>query len=367
MSFAPEKPFNDLPILPPAGEIESQEVLKAAIAAHRQLAELKGSGNLIPNQNILLNALTLQEAQLSSEVEGIITTTDQLYRALAIEGNGVEAHTKEVLRYRDALWHGVRRMREGRPLGTVLFVELVQIIKENSAGIRKGEGTALANESTGEVVYTPPVGEDLIRDKLANLESFINEGAVDPLVAMAIAHYQFEAIHPFSDGNGRTGRILSVLQMIQSGLLTEPVLYLSRFIIQHKSDYYRLLRDVTEQGAWTSWILFMLDAVQMTARSTLAQIQAIGQEMDAFLEDARKVSRITGSKELVELLFDRPYCKIQFLVNAGIAKRQTASNYLRELSEAGLLDVVTVGREKLYVNRRFLDLLAKPHVEEIGT
>ena len=367
MPFNSQDPYNDLPLLPPPGEFETPAVLRAAIAAHRRLAELKGSGNLIPNQNILLNALTLQEAQLSSEVEGIITTTDQLFRALSVDGESVDSHTKEVLRYRDALWHGVKRMREGRSLATVLYVELVQIIKENTAAIRKGAGTALANEATGKVVYTPPVGESVIRDKLANLDHFVHDQTVDPLVSLAICHYQFEAIHPFSDGNGRTGRIACILHLLNHNLLTEPVLYLSRYVIQHKSDYYRLLRNVTEKGLWEPWILFMLEAVRVTSHSTLTHIRAIEAEMASFYEEARSKAPRATSKELLELLFHRPYCKIQFLVDAGIAKRHTASHYLRELADAGLLSTVTIGREKLYVNHRFMTLLTKPYVDEIDT
>lgn len=367
MSFHPDQPYNDLPLLPPTAVIESPAVLKAAIAAHRRLAELKGSGNLIPNQNILLNALTLQEAQLSSEVEGIITTTDQLFRALSIDGESVDSHTKEVLRYRDALWYGVQQMRDGRPLATVLYVELVQIIKQNTAGIRKTGGTALANEATGQVVYTPPVGETVIRDKLANLDQFLHGETVDPLVSLAVGHYQFEAIHPFSDGNGRTGRIACILHLLQHNLLNEPVLYLSRYIIQHKSDYYRLLRNVTEKGDWESWILFMLKGVQSTSHSTLKHIRAIEAEMGRFYDQAKALAPRATSKELLELLFHRPYCKIQFLIDAGIAKRQTASEYLKDLADAGLLTPLTIGREKLYVNRGFMDLLTKPYVEEIDT
>ena len=367
MTFNSQEPFNDLPLLPPRGEIETPTVLKAAIAAHRRLAELKGSGNVIPNQNILLNALTLQEAQLSSEVEGIITTTDQLFRALSIEGKSVDSHTKEVLRYRDALWYGVRQMREGRPLATVLYVELVQIIKENTEGIRKGARTALASEATGRVVYTPPVGENIIRDKLANLDQFLHDENVDPLVSLAVGHYQFEAIHPFSDGNGRTGRIACILHLLNHNLLSEPVLYLSRYIIQHKADYYKLLRGVTEKGDWEPWILYVLEAVRATSHSTLRHIRAIEAAMANFHEEARLKAPRASSKELLELLFQRPYCKIQFLVDAGIAKRHTASNYLRELAEAGLLSTVTIGREKLYVNHQFMSLLTKPYVDEIDT
>lgn len=368
MTFRADAPFNDLPDLPPARELESARVLKAAIAARASLAELKGSGEVIPNQNILLNALTIQEAQLSSEIEGIVTTTDQLYRALAVASEAAEPHTKEVLRYRDALWHGVRRMREGRPLATVLFEELVQIIKQNTATVRGGLGTALLDERTGNIVYTPPVGEDLIRSKLHNLERFLHEQTeLDPLIRMAVGHYQFEAIHPFSDGNGRTGRLLNVLFLMNQGLLHEPVLYLSRYLIQHKRDYYRLLRAVTEQADWESWLLYMLEAIRSTSRSTLQHILAIRDLLEQFARDVREKDALTYSKELVELLFDRPYCKVQFLVDAGIAKRQTAAKYLKSLVANGFLSEVKIGREKIYVNIPFMELLSRPYVEPVDT
>lgn len=321
MSFRPDTPYNELPDLPPPGVIETPQVLKAAIAAHRKLAELKGCGDVIPNQNILLGALTLQEAQLSSEIEGIITTTDQLYRALSVDSEATDVHTKEVLRYRDALWHGVQRMREGRPLATVLFEELVQIIKQTMAGVRRGLGTALMDQRTQTIVYTPPIGNDVIRDKLSNLERFLHadDDGLDPLVKPTIGHYQFEAIHPFNDGNGRTGRILNIFYLMQQNLLNEPVLYLSRYIIQNKGEYYRLLREITERHAWEPWLLFMLEALRTTSDSTLQHVFAIRDLMADYSEQVRSAAPKVYSKELVELLFNRPYCKIQFVVEAGIA------------------------------------------------
>lgn len=362
--FDSQTPFNDLPDLPPAAALESPAVLRAAIAAHRALGELKGRGALLPNPSILVNALTLQEARLSSEIEGIVTTTDQLYRALSVPGEADDAHTKEVLRYREALWHGVRRMREGRPLATVLFEEIVQTISQNTAGVREGLGTQLQDQGTGQIVYTPPIGADLIRDKLANLETFLHaENGPDPLVRLAVAHYQFEAIHPFSDGNGRTGRILNILYLLHEGLLTEPILYPSRYIIQHKSDYYRLLRTVTEQNDWESWILYMLEAIRAASTGTLSRIEAIRELMDDFAERVRTLDSNAYSKDLVELLFHSPYCKTQFVIDAGLAKRQTASKYLQTLSQGGLLSTVRVGREIIYINSEFLELLSIPFVE----
>jgi len=231
MPFDPQTPYNDLPLLPPPGELETRAVLKKAIAANKALAELKGAGELIPDQSLLIQAIGLQEAKLSSEIENIVTTNDELYRAFADQGQRTNPHTKEVLRYKDALWHGFKMIKEeNRPLTTRLFEELFQIIKETTAGVRRMPGTKLANPF-GEVIYTPPEGEGIIRDKLANLERFIyDDSDLDPLIKLAVMHYQFEAIHPFTDGNGRTGRIINILYLVEVGLLDIPVLYLSRYI-----------------------------------------------------------------------------------------------------------------------------------------
>lgn len=364
MSPHSEQPFNQLPPLPPEGFVESPAVLKAAIVASRALAELKGSGDGLPNQTILVNTLMLQEAQLSSEIEGIVTTTDRLYRAIAVESENTDAHTKEVIRYRDAVWQGIAKLRAGRPFNTVLFEEIVQVIKQTTAGVRKSEGTALANEATGKVIYTPPVGEGLIRDMLQSLENFYNGGHdFDPLVVMAMGHYQFEAIHPFGDGNGRTGRILNILYLVHQGLLNEPVVYLSRYIIQHKSDYYRLLREVTESGNWEQWILFMLEAVRKSSSASLRQVEQIKSLMQSMKKQYKEQADKIYRKELLELLFDQPYCTARFVVDRGIAKRQTAAKYLQALAEIGMLEPVKIGRELVYINHRFLELLSRPPEE----
>jgi Fic family protein len=249
MHFSPDKPFNDLPELPPQVELETSPVLKANTRASRALAELKGRTHTIPNPTILLNTLALQEAKLSSEIENIFTTNDELYRGLAANGNGTDLspHAKEVLHYRDALWRGMNAIRERPFLSTNLAIDIVNIIKQNKAGIRNLPGTKLQNPETKEVIYTPPEGEDLIRRKVANLEKFCNDSPtdLDPLVRVAVAHYQFEAIHPFFDGNGRAGRILIILQLIMNGLLEVPILFLSRFLIENKTRYYQSLRAVT--------------------------------------------------------------------------------------------------------------------------
>lgn len=359
MIFDPDKPFNDLPLLPPPMELESRAVLKKAIAANKAVAELKGAGELIPNQLVLIQAIGLQEAKLSSEIENIVTTNDELYRAFADDGQRTNPHTKEVLRYKDALWHGYNAIRkENRPLTTRLFEEIFQIIKETTAGIRCTPGTKLANPQR-ETIYTPPEGETIIRDKLSNLEKFLYaEDDLDPLVKMAVMHYQFEAIHPFSDGNGRTGRILNILYLIDAGLLDIPVLYLSRYIIENKSAYYAGLRQITENSAWEEWILYMLEAIEQTAKMTRERILGIRELMNESIERVKKDLPKIYSKDLIELLFSQPYCKIRFVEEAGIVQRKTASFYLREIERIGLLSPYKVGREIYYINEPFLKILA---------
>ena len=358
MPFDPQTPYNDLPLLPPPGELETKAVLKKAIAANKALAELKGAGELIPDQSLLIQAIGLQEAKLSSEIENIVTTNDELYRAFADDGQRTNPHTKEVLRYKDALWHGFKSLKEDkRPLSTRLFEELFQIIKDTSAGVRRTPGTKLANPR-GEIIYTPPEGETIIRDKLANLENFLYaDNDLDPLIKLAVMHYQFEAIHPFTDGNGRTGRILNILYLIETGLLDIPVLYLSRHIIDNKGAYYAGLKQITEDQAWESWVLYMLDAIEQTARATRERILGIRNLMHEGIERVKREAPKVYSKDLLELLFRQPYCKIRFLEGAGIAQRKTASQYLRELEKIGMLTPVKAGREVYYLNTPLLKLL----------
>lgn len=367
MAFNPQQPYNDLPPLPPAVDLETKATLRGAIGANRALAELKGVGELLPNQSILVHAVTLQEARSSSEIEGIVTTDDALYRALSATSDADDdPHAKEVLRYSEALWLGFERMKSNRPLCTGLYEEIVRAIKKNMAGVRKTTGTQLRDVHTGAVIYTPPEGETVLRDKLANLDRYIHaDDGVDPLIKLAAIHYQFEAIHPFGDGNGRTGRIVNILYLVTQRLLDLPILFLSRFIIEHKSTYYEHLRRVTEQQAWEPWVLYMLEAVEQTARQSLRQVADIRDLMEDYGQRVRRALPKTHSKELVEQLFDRPYCKIGFLVDAGIAKRQTASRYLQELADAGMLDLVKIGRESIYVNSEFLELLRRPPVDRL--
>jgi Fic family protein len=358
MTFDRSRPFNDLPLLPPPVDLETKAVLKQAIAANRALADLKGLARQIPNQGVLINGIVLQEARLSSEIENIVTTNDELYRAAAdMEGN-TDPHTKEVLRYRQALWTGYQGLQE-RPLSTNLFIDIVRNIKQADMDIRKVTGTALKSQQ-GEVVYTPPEGERIIRDKLANLESFIHaEDGLDQLVRLAVIHYQFEAIHPFPDGNGRTGRIINILYLVEKGLLDIPVLFLSHYILRNKADYYAGLRGVTEEGSWEPWVLFMLRAIEETARKTSSRVERILAMMDEVKVTVQEKAGRIYSKDLIETIFMHPYCKIRFLEEAGIAKRQTASDYLKTLAAIGVLRPEKVGREAYYINDRLYKVLVE--------
>lgn len=356
MPFDRNQPYNDLPVLPPGVELENKAVLKQAIAANRVLANLRGLAAQIPNQGMLISSIVLQEARLSSEIENIVTTNDELYRADADADGRTDAHTKEVLRYREALYHGFHALKN-RPLTTNLFVEIVQRIKQSDMQVRAIPGTALQNK-LGEVVYTPPVGDAVIRDKLSNLEKFIHaDDDLDPLVKMAVMHYQFEAIHPFPDGNGRTGRILNLLFLVEKGLLDVPVMFLSRYIIANRAAYYEGLRRVTELNEWENWLLYMLKAVESTAQQTFDQVTRIRALMEKVREKVQREAPGVYSKDLVEAIFMHPYTKIQFLVEKGIAKRQTASGYLQTLAGLGVLRESKQGREKYYINDALLEEL----------
>jgi len=371
MHFQPDKPYNDLPDLPPKAQLETVPVLRAITRTARALAELKGRTHTIPNPTILLNTIAMQEAKLSSEIENIFTTNDELYRGLSVHGNGVNLspHAKEVIHYREALWHGMNTLKDRPFLSTNLAIEIVNIIKKNNAGIRNLPGTKVQNPTTKEIIYTPPEGEDLIRQKLANLERFSNDSSsdLDPLIRMAVTHYQFEAIHPFFDGNGRTGRILIILHLIMNRLLEMPILFLSRFIIEHMTQYYRRLRAVTEQNAWDSWLLYMLEAVESTALDTTQKINAIHDLLAETIQKAKRVlPKRTFSKDLIELIFEQPYCKIRFLEKAGIAKRLTATKYLRDLQKAGFVRAVKQGTELTFINHALWRLLTDEPLPKSG-
>lgn len=356
-AWRPDRPYNALPSLPPKVDLETKAVLKQCITARAALAELKQAAQLIPNQAMLINTLPLLEARASSEIENIVTTADELFRFAGSEHGATDPATREALRYRAALYAGYQSLRE-RPLSTVTAVEICQTIKDRQIDIRRVPGTALANQRSGEVIYTPPEGADLLRSQLANWEQFLhNETALDPLVRMAVGHYQFEAIHPFADGNGRTGRILNILFLVQAGLLAVPILYLSREIIRQKAEYYGLLLQVTRDQAWEPWLLYMLEAVEETSRWTLAKIVAIRALAEHTAEFVRRTLPKIYSRELVDLIFAQPYCRIANLDAAGIAKRQTASKYLLELVGAGVLTEQAAGKEKLFVHPKLMNVL----------
>ncbi len=360
--FDRNKPNNDLSLLPPSTNLEDKEILKKAIAANKALGELKGISLTIPDQSILINTLPFQEAQSSSEIENVLTTSDKLFQAFASQNESFDPQTKEVMRYREALWEGYNELKKkSNLLTTNLFIKIYRRIKQTDAGIRNTPGTRISN-SKGEIIYTPPEGENQIRALLKNLEEFIhnNKDGIDTLIKLAVIHYQFEAIHPFTDGNGRTGRIINILYLVQNKLLDLPIIYLSKYIIEHKNDYYRLLREISENNIWKEWIIFMLDAVEQTSRSTTQKIADIKLLLEKTTEDMKQrlPSRVY-SKELVELLFKQPYCKVEFVVTEGIAKRQTAADYLKEVEKTGLLKSSKVGKEVLYLNKYLFDILSR--------
>lgn len=357
MTWLPEQPFNNLPPLPPVVELETRAVLKACIPARAALAAMNQAVALMPNPAMLVNTLPMLEARDSSEIENIVTTADRLFQH-AGHGELADPATKEALRYRGALYWGVASLTQ-KPLCTATAIAVCQQIKSVALDIRRTPGTQLMNERTGEVVYTPPEGEALLRRLLANWESFLHtQTDIDPLVRMAVGHYQFEAIHPFVDGNGRTGRVLNLLFLIQERLLDLPVLYLSRAILRRKSDYYRLLREVTQSGNWEAWVLFMLEGVEETAQWTTAKILAIRALADLTAQHVRERLPKLYSRELVDVIFEQPYCRISNLVDKGVAQRQAASRYLHALAELGVLQEKVVGKEKLFVHPNLLTLLS---------
>lgn len=357
--FDRSRPYNTLPKLPPSVELESPRVLKAAIAAGRALAEFRGIGSVLPGATqALVRSIALQEAKSSSEIENIVTTNDLLYQAAASSDALDDPVVKEVVNYLDAVWHGQHRLREGARIDRALFQEIASVVRGQPTLVRDRPGTRVGNPSTGEVLYTPPEGASLIASLLDNIADYyaLADG-VDPLIKMAVGHYQFEAIHPFADGNGRTGRIVNVLYLVQQGLLAEPVLFMSRTIIDSKSDYYTLLRAVTEESAWEDWVVYMLGVVARSARAFGETLRQIPEAVDDALAVARSDMRVGFSEDLVRLVFHQPVTRIAHVVDAGLAKRHTASLHLRELERIGLLESVKRGRDVLYVNRRLMDIL----------
>ncbi len=358
MPWVPQKPFNELPLLPPVEELETKAVLKLCIEARAALAELKQAAELIPNQTMLINTLPLLEAKDSSEIENIVTTTDKLFQFYQSDTQP-DAVTKEALRYRKALYEGWQ-MLDKKPITTNMAELICTRIKGIDMAVRRVPGTKLANDKTGEIIYTPPEGEETLRNLLSNWEKWMHQTPeVDPLVRMAVMHYQFEAIHPFTDGNGRTGRVLNILYLVQERLLSLPILYLSRYIIENKNAYYDNLLGVTRENRWEEWLLYMLDAVRNTAQWTTQKINAIRCLSEHTAEYVCQQLPKIYSRELIDVVFEQPYCRITNVVDSGIAKRQTASEYLKKLARIGVLEERQVGRERLFLHPKLFTLVTQ--------
>ncbi|MBU6245604.1 MAG: Fic family protein [Actinomycetales bacterium] len=354
-----DMPHNELPPPPPVEDLESRAVLKDAVAARVALARLDVAAASIPNPTVLINAIPLLEAQASSEIENIVTTTDALFRHAQDDAHA-DPPTKEALRYRTALRAGFEQV-QSRGLTTSVAVQVCSTIKGHVMDLRSLPGTRIGNPLTGEIAYSPPEGRDLIARKLSEWESFVHaDDGMDPLVRMAAAHHQFEAIHPFTDGNGRTGRILNILMLTDVGLLQQPLLYLSRYFIETKAEYYRLLLSVTAEGAWEDWIRYVLTGVAESSTSTLEKIGEIRTLQERFAHAARAVSRGSADSELQSALFEQPYCRITTVMERCDVSRPTATKWLESLLGAGLVSDVRVGRERLFINHELLEILALP-------
>lgn len=349
---------NMLALLPPTIELESKKVLKQLSRTHRALAELKGFADTMPNKNILINAVTINEAKDSSEIENIITTHDELFKAMS-QAMYDNPAAKEVVNYRTALWKGYELVKEREILTTNIIIEVQQIIETNRAGIRKLPGTVLKNQLTGEVVYTPPCGEHEILDLMTNLEKYINDDfdQIDDLVKLAVVHYQFESIHPFYDGNGRTGRIINILYLVLKELLDSPILYLSKYIIRNKSAYYRLLQEVRDEGKWEEWVLFILDGIEQTAEETLLLVKNINSAVEETADQIRLALPKMYSRDLVDLLFYEFYTKISYIEQGLNVTRKTAAGYLSSLEEIGVLTSEKLGKERIYLNKRLFEVV----------
>lgn len=358
MTWSAGEPYNDLPPLPPAVDVETRDVLKATIEARAALAALDQAARRITNPAVLINSIPLLEAQASSEIENIVTTTDELFRYAQDETAATNPATQETLHYRSALFAGVQLIRE-RPLSVTTATQVCATVKNREMPIRRLPGTFIGNPVTKAAIYTPPVGEERIRAKLSEWERFIHarEG-IDPLVVMALAHYQFEAIHPFEDGNGRTGRILNVLMLMSAGLIEQPILYLSRFIIENKDEYYRLLLAVTRDAAWTDWVRFVLEGIRQTAVSTVIKIDQIQALQDRTLVTVREVAG-GANADLLAVLFEQPYCRISNVIERCGVSRPTATKWLNDLVGAGVLVDVRRGRERIFINTQLFDLLLR--------
>ena len=352
-------PDNNLDKLPPLRErVETIEILRQTNKSTAALAELKGIAKTIPNQAMLVNAIVLQEAKDSSEIENIITTQDELYKALTVNKSQISPETKEVVNYRKAIFFGYDIARTQGFLRVNDIIAIQQKLVDNTAGIRNTPGTVLKNDTTGEVVYTPPQDKTEILDLLSNfINHFNQQDDLSPLINLAILHFQFESIHPFYDGNGRTGRILNILYLILNKLIDVPILYLSSYIMANKPEYYRLLNQTNRTGNWEEWIMFMLKAIESTSKDTISRIINIKEQLDSTIASVQMNAPKVYRKELVELLFEQPYSKIEFVVNRLGVERKAASRYLKELERIGIVESQKVGRELLYINKELIEIL----------
>lgn len=356
MACDPQIPYNELPLLPPTADLETKAILKGCIAGRAALAEVNQVVKRLPNPLMMINTIPLLEARASSEIENIVTSADRMFR-YADRGGEADPATIEALRYRTALFEGYKALQD-RPLNMNVAVTVCRVIRNIDVDIRAVPGTKLVSGLGGQVVYTPPEGLDLLKRLLRNLDLYLHtENGVDPLIKMAVMHYQFEAIHPFTDGNGRTGRILNLLYLVEKRLLELPCLYLSHYIIDHKRQYYELLQKVTQQGDWESWILYMVKAVEETAIWTVERVSKILEIYESITEQVKKSAPEIYSRELIETIFTQPYCRIANVVNAGIVKRQTASKYLDKLVALRILGEVLEGKERLFLNLPLLSVL----------
>ena len=363
-------PYNDLPLLPPAGAIENDAgILKKLVTTSRALATFGANVQRLPNPGMLVNTIALQEAQASTAIENIFTTEDELYKAISDTAREDQANpaTKEVLRYREALWEAYRKLQKDNAISADLAVHIFRQIKATTAGIRPPQAQVVIRQGesefrTGEIVYTPPRGEAVLQNLMTNLFHFLNDDEtypLDPILKMCIAHYQFEAILPFQDGNGRTGRILNLLYLVQKGLLSQPVLYLSKYIIVNKTDYYYNLGGVTQRGAWRSWLLFMLDAVEVTATLSSELIDEIVAQMNVTLEHGKRHIK-WYTKEVNEALFHQPYSRLKTLGNAvGKKSRTTLTKYMDELVQAKILTPKKEGVDVFYLNDDLIRILQR--------
>lgn len=367
--------FNEIPPLPLKENMESIPVLKQLASAHRYLALLHGKCPIIPNESILINTLVLQEAKESSAIENIITTHDALYKAQLTETIPMDPSTKEVSRYAKALQIGFYFVRKQQIISNTTILKIQEHLEKNTAGYRRNSGTVLKNDRTGEVVYTPPQHYLEIEKLMDNLVQFMNDNSMsdlDPLIKMAVIHHRFETIHPFYDGNGRTGRIINILYLIKEKLLDLPILYLSRYIIIYKADYYHLLQQVRKDNHWEPWILFILKGVEETAKETITLIDAIKNLMMDYKHRIREKLPKIYSQDLINHLFKHPYTKIDFLEKELMINRKTAASYLNKLTEAGLLSKMKFGKTNYYVNQPLFNLLeqgyfAKQETDSIRT